>query len=677
MDRRSMCWREHGVLIGGGVAAVAVALWTTRGAWGARPPAGEDVMGHLVRLDFGVAEIVGRGRLDGWFPSFYLGYQEFLFNGPGLAWTVALLRAATFGALSNPGAFKVVGILSFAAVPPTVAFAARGLGLGRRAAAMAAVLSLLVSNLFGVGLAGLYVIGLVPHQLGAVWFFVALGALARIPLDPRARWVTLGAVSLAALAVTHLISLMVLVVLVVVLGGLRIADRSPARPTPSNESAPRPVVAAAGRGFGAGLLAAGLAAWWLVPFVAHRALRGPVATWSTPPLVDRLDEILHGRLLFEPYTGGLVMVAWGYGAWRWWRRRRFAVATVLAPLLYLLIAHELAARQPRGEVALQLANRGLGYVGIVAVLPLATALAGGARWLAKRPALCRHSLAPAVIDAAAIGVAVVAVLSPLGPDRHISRQFPDAAPELAATAEVLGARVPAGARFAVEADYPAEVARTGVLHPDTWLARASGAQLVSGFNLESSNTPQAALVALGLTSRTVADSADLLARYGVTHLVTTGGPLADRLEASPRFRRVWSQPPMAVFAVRARPGAPDPASLLSPEPGSGGVEARVLRAQAERLSIEADATSPTAVTIAVAWSPHWQARVDGRTVDVTRSADGLIRVRLPRGRSVVALTYQPDAWEHAGAAATVATIVVGLVVAAWLRVRRCRARARS
>ena len=111
-----------------------------------RPPHGEDVMAYLVRADFALPHLVAHGRLDGWFPRFYLGYQEFLFNGPGVAWAMGAARGMTLGALSNAGALKVVGVMSFAALPVAMAFLARSLGLGRLAAGIAAVLSLLVSS---------------------------------------------------------------------------------------------------------------------------------------------------------------------------------------------------------------------------------------------------------------------------------------------------------------------------------------------------------------------------------------------------------------------------------------------------------------------------------------------------------------------------------------------------
>src|SRR5262247_1078220 len=99
----------------GVLEATVVAIFSRRGAWGVLPPHREDVMAYLVRADFALPQLVAHGRLDGWFPRFYLGYQEFLFNGPGVTWAMAAVRGVTFGVLSNAGALNVVGILSFAA----------------------------------------------------------------------------------------------------------------------------------------------------------------------------------------------------------------------------------------------------------------------------------------------------------------------------------------------------------------------------------------------------------------------------------------------------------------------------------------------------------------------------------------------------------------------------------
>src|SRR3954451_8963798 len=132
------------VLVGGCAVAVLLGLWLTSGAWGGGPPAGDDVTAYVIRSDFAIHHLIPRLRVDGWSPNFMLGYQSFLFLGPGSTWAIALTRALTFGMLSTVGAVKVVSIVSFVVTPLTVAFLATSLRLTRRAAGLAAILSLAV-----------------------------------------------------------------------------------------------------------------------------------------------------------------------------------------------------------------------------------------------------------------------------------------------------------------------------------------------------------------------------------------------------------------------------------------------------------------------------------------------------------------------------------------------------
>lgn len=636
-------------LAGCGIA-VALALWTTRGVWGDGLPAGEDVIAHLVRLDFGVSELVARGRLDGWLPRFYVGYQEFLFNGPGLVWAVGVLRGLTAGVMSNTDGLKVIGVLSFAATPPAVAFLARSVGLGRLAAGIAAVLSLLVSNIFGVGLLGLYLIGLASHQLGAPLFCVALGALLRVVVDARARWILLAAVSLAALAATHLISVMVLAVLYPVLVLGLVSSRS--------------FLAGLRRVALSGLVAAGLAAWWLVPLIAHHDLSGTVATWATPPFGERLDDIVDGRILFRPHVVWIVVAGWAYAVVRVRNRRPFAATLVLAPLAYLVVAHWAASRWPDNDFTRQLANRGLGYAGIIALLPAAALLADGAAWTARRLRPRMPAALPALAAAGALVVAAGLVLSPLGPDDTVAAIAPEPVPALRAAAAELAERVPDGARFATERDYPGEVARTGVLHPEHWLTRLSGRNALTGFNLEASSTPEAALEPEQIGKSPPDVSADALGRLGVTHVVTTNATTADLLAGSPRFRQAWSLFPMTIFELRETPRS-IPSALMS---ANADFQARLTRPEPEHLRIETVSESETDATVAVAWSPKWDVKMDGGRADFGRTADGLIEVRLPAGRHSIDLTYGPDAWDRIGLAVTLLTL--GGICLMLLRRRR-------
>jgi hypothetical protein len=608
-------------------------------------------MAHLVRLDHGVSQLVAHGRLDGWLPRFYLGYQEFLFNGPGMTWAVAAARGVTFGVLSNSGGLMVIGVASFAAVPLATAFLARSIGLDRLAAGIAAVLSLLVSSLFGVGLQGLYLTGLVPHQLGAVFFCLALGALLRVPIDARRRWMLLAAVSLVALAITHLISVLVLAVFLPLLVIIR-----------PRELLGRDCLARLAL---TGLLTAALAAWWLAPALAHRDLRGIVATWETPPFGDRVDAIVDGQLLFRPYTIWLVVAGWVYGVTRV-RRQPFAFALVAAPVVYLVIAHWAASRWPDNEITLQLANRGLGNAGVLAVLPLAAALAAGARLAARR--LRRWPAAEPAAAAVVLAIAVMIVVSPLGPDRRAARQIAEPRPQLRHAARELTGLVPPGARFVTQREYPDEIVRAGIVQPATWLTHESGRNSLNGFNLESSSTPEPALEPEHLGLRTPEADADALGRLGVSHIVTTGDALAGRLEVSERFALVWRDPPIAIFALRPRAGYPDPHTLVTTnEPAT----ARVERADAERLRLHVNAARATPATLAIAWSPKWDGSIDGRGVHLDRTRDGLIGVQLAPGAHTLELRYGPDIWDRIGVAISAATVVllIALGASVWNRRR--------
>ena len=146
----------------------------------------------------------------------------------------------------------------------------------------------------------------------------------------------------------------------------------------------------------------------------------------------------------------------------------------------------------------------------------------------------------------------------------------------------------------------------------------------------------------------------MLSRLGVSHVVTTGDPFADALAMSDRFELVWREPPIGIFAVRARPGQPDPAALVAT---GAPASARVTRADPERLRIRVDASVATRATVAVAWSPKWHGRIDGRPVELGHTADGLIAVRLPAGRSTLELDY-PDGWDRLGVGLSALTLVL-------------------
>ena len=635
------------------LVAVLLAVWLTSGLWGREPPSGDDTMAHLVRAQFTVDELVPRAQLDGWQPRFGLGYQQFLFYGPGFSWAVVVLHWLSLGLLSVAGAFKVAAIASFVALPLSVAYLAVSFGLGRRAGGLAAILVLGVSSPFGgVGLEGTFGIGLIPNQLGAVFTCLALGAMLRLVADPGPRRMMVAGIGLAAVFVTHAISAVILAVLLAIILLTFLG-------TEGWQARLVPVL------IGAFIMACGLAAFWLVPAFAHNNLRGALTGWDNPSLAERLADVLAGRLLFHGLLVWLLLAGWLFAVHRFQQRQPWALALVVTPFAYLWVADLFLRWDPNNVISMQLANRGLGYVGVLAILPFAALLAHATTQLADRRRWRVAAETVAMVAAALLVVGIAGVTR----GQVVGQQTPT--PQLRALAAQLAAQVPDGARFVSQRDFPNERRITGVSHPDFWLPWASGRDTLNLFNIESSTTGWPGQVADHLTEQPPEAAADELARLGVTHVAVINDQAAQPLLASSRFATVWRSPPMALLAVAPRHGQPTPGSLLSTPVAA---QARLVRAEAQRLVIQASTGQPTSATIAVAWSPKWHARVNGHTAALGRSANSLLTLSLPAGTSTIELVFAPGVWDMLGATLS------GLALAAlgsWAWRRRRGAQGRS
>jgi hypothetical protein len=628
--RRAECWltqrgvtSERRVFVAGAALSVMIGLWLTSGAWGGRLPATDDFVAHVIRADFS-GHLLAHGHLDGWHPRFMVGYQAFLFFGPGLSWVVVALRLVTFGGLSTVGALKVVAVAGIALLPLAVAFAARSFGLDRRAAGVAAILSLAVSNPFGVGIQAVFTIGFLPNQVGAILFFVCLGCLVRALSSTRSTWVVAGSVSFAALVVTHLPSVAVLAVVMVVITALSL-------PFPSGNGVQPGALT---RVTLTAIAGAALAAPVLVPLLAHRDLHGIFSGWGHPPLGERFTQIVRGQIVYRPYVGALVLIGLAYWLLAGARRKPLALALVGCSTMYLFIAHGLHHVMPGNLVVDQLPNRGLGFAGILGILPLAALLA----WLARGGTLLE--------DITVLGVAALLVIVPGGNTRAHARQSRRPARAMYAAAAELGRVVPAGARFATQRDFPAELTRTHIVHPDMWLAWMSGRDTLNIFNAESSASP-AGFESEHLLDRAPDVVAHAFSRLGVTHVVTVADAAVDQLTQSTRFSILWRDSPLTILSVAPDVGQPDPSDLLTAEPSAS---ARLVQFQPERVHIVATVPQQTSAQVAIGWSPKWHARVNGRRVPLARTREGLLEVRLPAGTSRLTLEFRRDLWDGLGVA---------------------------
>ena len=626
----------------GPTVAFVVGLLMTRHAWGPQPPSGDDSMAVIVRAGEGL-RILARGQLDGWSPRDGVGYPRFLHYGPGLSLAVGAVKVATLGLISTTAAVSLLYVLSFAAVAPAVWFLARSLGMRPRASTLSAVAALAVNNPFGVGLAGLYTIGLLPHALAAPLVFVGLGAAVRIVRDPTdRRFVVVLATVIGVVTFTHSISTIVLgfcIAAFVPLAYLATPDRR--RPVP------RVVALAIG-----GATGIALSAFWLLPALATLSERGVVATWSTPTLSSRVDEIINGKFLFGHYLALFVVAGW---AWALIAARRGRPLIAIAPVvgvLFLVFAHWYFVHPGGSEVKLLLANRGVGYAGVLAIIPL-----GGL--IDDLLPDTSPQLAGLVLGVGATVIVCVAVPGKPG-ILALPHHQPKAVDAMSAVAATLRDVVPDSGRFAFERDAGAEKALTGVTHPDYWLAAVSGRNNLNIYGIDQ--TPAAGVddAAGRLKEDTEGKiTADEFARYGVTHIVTIDPPTRARLEATNQFKAIEVSDSFAVLKVIAPRNQPRADRMLHVESGRASAVIRSVSRDNGKVRLAVRASQNTTATAPLGWSSGWHVRVDGKRVETSKTSDGLLSYQLPRGRHDVAIDYVPSGLGYIG-------LIVGVLAAAAL-----------
>jgi len=671
-----------------------IALWMTVPDWGARPPGGNDTLAHVVRAQFASSHLINHGLVDGWGPSFIVGYEEFLFDGPGLSWAVYLTRLLSFNTLSFTGAIKVIAVGSFAVLPLIVAFTARSFGLNRRAAGLSGIVSLLIDSPYGgAGLSGMFRNGLITNGFGALFYFLTLGGFMRVIREKQARWVVFMGASLAVLCLTHGISVMELGVMLAVIiplwfiglhlpnaatfyaRAVKIAKaelaaeassseptmRPPAEPLPDNPlpdnayrrswSSYRSSLSAYWPAISRVLIAVALgfalSAVVLLPLEAHDNLRGPASAWTTVPFGQLMLGIWQGSIVLRPGIAPFLLAGAAYGVFRIWKGRPFALAVVAAPITLLIVGNASLHYWSTNILTYQLTNRGLGYAGILATFPLAALIARATKNFPLR-------------DVLAIAVAAGLVVLPIGDERQEAQQVPQAIPQMFKAAQLLKSLVPPTARFASEQSLDNG---TGVPVPDDWLAWASERNTLDTFNIESAQAVGASNVVHNLSTQSPVDSADDLAQVGVTDVVTITVQTAHLLASSPRFHEVWASPPIAIFAVSPSPGQPPPAELIT---ALAPLSAKLVAGGPENDEIDVDAPVATQAALAIAWSPKWHASLDGKTVRLTESPAGLLQLALPAGPDRLEVTFQRDLADYVGMSISLATL---LGLAAYLASR--------
>jgi Bacterial membrane protein YfhO len=129
-------------------------------------------------------------------------------------------------------------------------------------------------------------------------------------------------------------------------------------------------------------------------------------------------------------------------------------------------------------------------------------------------------------------------------------------------------------------------------------------------------------------------------------------------------------PTRTVVTEKRLPGLPE---ATTAEPAG---TARIVRTEADRLEVEADAERDGLLVVSDAWFPGWTATVDGRAAEVERVNYVFRGVRVGPGTHRVEFAYRPLSWRVGWIVSVLALLAIIAALALPPRTGRRRTRAR-
>jgi hypothetical protein len=410
---------------------------------------------------------------------------------------------------------------------------------------------------------------------------------------------------------------------------------------------------------------------WLYPFVENRHLAGRAATWVPPTFHEQIADVLRGHRLYDSALANVVIAGWLFVVVIALRGRRSGLLPCAIAAGSIVSVHVVRGLYP-GDVTSQMPWRAVTSIGVIALIPAGIMIASVTDWfgdllqlldrrVGKVASLGRHR----ALVAEVIGVAIcVGLVFGIDQRASLSGDLTEPIPEMRQTALLLHTLVPATGRFAVEEDFPAEIARLGVIAPARWLAWASGRDELNLFN------PELNRVAAGLAMREIHSGepglAEHLATFGVTHIVSTSDETALRLAQNSNLTLLETRGPLRIWQTKVTDRV-DPRALLAVD--TGALTASYERKSNEHPRVVVDVSARTTVGIAIAYSPRWKVTVDGRTVTPQVYGDGRLKLELDAGHHDIGLDYRTDWRTVAGAIMSLAALVLAFRVL-WLTRRQ-------
>jgi len=611
----------------------------------------DDHPGQLYRVARAIELGPWPWRID---PGWWAGYAELQYYPPGVAYLGVALHTASVGALAPDAIYRVL-LWAIYALPGATTYLLLARVLGRPWLALpGAFLALALSGGSRSGVEEGLRWGLIAARLG--WSLLPLLALSLRPWTRRERAPRAAAAILAAIILVHPAHAPAALVLI----GLAAAD------------GPGRLRARMGIAATVALIAGGLAAFWLVPLIAHLDMALPLA-WGDASLPALSRQIAAQPLLLGLAAASALACWWTRGGAAPVPRDRFIAR--FAPAMAVVVALD-ALAAPRLGVMWLPADRLMDSLLLALILGGSLALGETARRLPRGQ---DGGVALAAV-AACVLLASPGRAEPtlsLWPSRAVGQWTDERTLAAGMRLDDLWASLrsaPPGRILFLRSGVPLVYGREWWRphsHVTALAPIRAGRDIVNGtfthpspiaglvYTGDAANRPITALVEQrdGLTllgrpleTLTAEELRALAERLGISAVVALDED-AGRLpflDGDPAFARSRVGP---FTLYTSRDGRMLPAPVAS-----------------QRWQLRPAGAPGEWVAAGVAYSPLWRARAGDRALAVRRGALGMLEVELPAGASpIVELSHPPGAAEWVG-------IGISLLTALALLARPARRR---
>jgi hypothetical protein len=306
-----------------------VAFYSTKNSFNRGHIAAWDHPAHLIRAEHFYNSLNWKQLgIFGVYCGWYLCFPPFIFYTPGFFMIISLFKILTFGFLSIDLIMRIVLAVSFAAFPLFLFILAISFGLSKRTGILASIFSLFYSDVWGIGLGGIYGIGLYTIFFSLLPFMLFWREIHKISFSKSDKKnVLIGGMLFGFVIITNLItaaySFLLLFFYIIFLSFRR----------KKNEIKRILEI------FLIGIL---LSAFWLFPFFSSRNLWGPETAFNPYDFFQLVKELFLGKIIFHNfYLSVLLFFGLVFSAWRVFKKHDPSLLSLLLIFfLTLLIASD-------------------------------------------------------------------------------------------------------------------------------------------------------------------------------------------------------------------------------------------------------------------------------------------------------------------------------------------------